>query len=389
MQVDAAIDGLHVKLPSARRARLRLGLHLVLGARRIDLLVVISRHAGDLAQVAEGVRHVVYDPTQRPSWWCLRFWIHRLFCNRNTPVEIRTLLSIVKVLRCRAVISSDAYRVLLNAESYLKSTRLYFVQHGTYLNSEHKSKVLGKVVVERKSKITLFSIGEFDRVNYDRAGIRPDRVIPVGTLKNSAYCLGLAAQTNRRPKKSFDLCIVEKGINPHPDSQFGELRLDTWHHILALLNHYCNQSSPRVIVALSNSAKPSLVLQWIRQHLHYEFEVSNPDDSFATYRVVDESELTIGISITVLCEALSRNKKVLSVDFSDHSIFGLPGNGIEQLRSPSQETFEERVNTLRAIDWSTYRSRLSSETRLLLGPDPQSGIPIINQTLRTDLATNC
>lgn len=377
-----------MKLPSARRARLRLGIHLVLGVRHVDLLVVISRHAGDLAQAAEGIRHVVYDPTRRPSWWCLRFWLYRSFCNRNIPAEIRTLLSIVKVLRCRAVISSDAYRVLLNAESYLNSTRLYFVQHGMYLNSDHKSKVLGKVFVERKSKVTLFSIGEFDKANYDRAGIRPDRVIPVGTLKNSAYCLGLAAQAIRKPTKKYDLCIIEKGIKPHPDSQFGKLRLSTWTHILALLNHYCNQSSPRVIVALSNSAEPSLVLQWIRQHLHYEFDVSNPEDSFATYRAVDESELTIGISNTVLCEALSRKKKVLSVDFSDHTIFGLPGNGIEQLRSPSQETFTERVNALRAIDWSTYQSSLSSETQLLLGPDPQFGIPVINQTLRTDLATN-
>jgi hypothetical protein len=186
--------------------------------------------------------------------------------------------------------------------------------------------------------------------------------------------------------KSYDLCVVEKGIKVEPDSEFSKLRLDSWVHTLSALNHYCHNTDSRVIVALSNSDNPSEVLQWIKRHFRYEFDVSDPLDLFATYRAVDQSEVTIGQSSTVLCEALSRHRKVLSVDYSTPSLFSLPGDGISGLKTPSLEEFAERIDVIRHLDWTTYQKSLSKETIDLLGPDPQLGIHTISQTVRRDLA---
>ena len=372
--------------PSVRRTNHRVASHLVFGLRQVDLLIVLSRHAGDLTLAAEGIRHVVYDPSQRPPWWCFRFWILRLIGNQRVASEIRTLLTIVSVLRCRAIISSDAYRDLIKAEPLLRSAHLYFVQHGLFSANPDKARVLGKSFVIRDSDITLFSIGQFDRRFYVSGGIRPKRVIPIGTLKNSVYCQSMAANAVGGVAKSYDLCVVEKGIKAQPDSDFSKLRLDSWVHILSALNHYCHNTDFRVIVALSNSDDPSEVLQWIKRHFRYEFDVSDPLDPFATYRAVDQSEVTIGQSSTVLCEALSRHRKVLSVDYSTPSLFNLPGDGIAILKNPSLLEFAERIDVIRRLDWATYQKSLSEETIDLLGPDPRLGIHTISQTVRRDLA---
>lgn len=353
--------------------------------RRVDLLVVVSRHASDLRLVTEGIRHAIYDPTKRPPWWCLRFWTSRLIRYRNAPPEVRTLLSIIRVLRCRAVISSDAYRDLSKAEPFVAPTLLYFVQHGLYTANPHKARVLGRSSSFRQSDITLFSIGEFDRTNYRSGGIQPRRVIPIGTLTNSVYCREISPNRARHLLKSYDLCIIEKGIKEHVDSELARLRLESWTLIFQALSHYCGYNNPRVIVALSNSDNPDEAFQWIRKHFQYDFDVTDPKVPFATYRAVDQSELTIGQASTVLCEALGRRKKVLSIDYSTPSLFNLPGDGIAGLKSPSLEEFVERINTTRQLDWITYSKHLSEETTDLVGPDPHSGIPTINQILRRDL----
>jgi hypothetical protein len=162
-------------------------LELVVGFRRIDLLIVESRHAQDLDVVTDGLTFARYDPSTRPPLWCLHFWIYRLFLVAKVPADAKTLIAIARALRVKAIISSDAYKTLDTVTEHLPHVHRYFVQHGIYLDQRNSAITWEQVFPDRSSQITLFSIGVHDQTHYRRWGIRPARIVPTGTLKNSIY----------------------------------------------------------------------------------------------------------------------------------------------------------------------------------------------------------
>jgi len=363
-----------------------LFLHLVVGLRHLDLLIVESRHAQDLDAVTDGLTFARYDPSSRPPLWCLHFWIYRLFLVAQVPEDARTLVAIAKTLRVKAIISSDAYKMLDAVTEQLPRVHRYFVQHGLFLDQGKSVLKREEVIPDHPSQVTLFATGEYDKIHYRRWGIRPQRIIPIGTLKNSVYLTSRAA-IHPGESSAFDLCIVEKGVKPSPDTNLGRLRRDAWEDLLKALTLYCQKFEPRVVVALSSSTEPHDVLSWIKQHFHYEFSVTNHLDDFATYKAIDSSKLTIGQASTVLCEALSRQRKCLSIDYAGVEFWNLPGDGISRLVSPTNEELHDRINQLLRLDWESYSRLLPSELWDLISSDPRAGIAIINTTIRADLST--
>jgi hypothetical protein len=381
------LDERHFRSRSAvtvRANQRNLFLELVVGFRRLDLLIVESRHAQNLDTVADGLTFARYDPSTRAPLWCLHFWIYRLFLVAKVPADAKTLIAIARALRVKAIISSDAYKTLDTVTEHLPHVHRYFVQHGLFLDQQKSLVKREEVFPDHPSQVTLFATGDYDRVHYRRWGIRPQRVVPIGTLKNSVY-LTTGAPIHTRGTSAFDLCIVEKGLKPNPDTDLGIRRRDSWEKILGALTLYCQKFEPRVVVAISHSSEPHEVLSWLKQHFPYEFSVTNHLDPFATYRAVDSSELTIGQASTVLCEALSRQRKCLSIDYADIEFWNLPGEGISRLVSPTDGELHDRINHLLGLDWDSYSRQLPPELRDLMISDPSAGISTINSTIRADL----
>lgn len=361
-----------------------LFLHLVVGLRHLDLLIVESRHAQDLDAVTDGLTFARYNPSSRPPLWCLHFWIYRLFLVTQVPEDARTLVAIAKTLRVKAIISSDAYETLSRAPQHLLKCHFYFVQHGLYIDQRRLQVKRKPPVPDRLVRITLFSVGEYDKENYRKRGVVPARVIPTGTLRNSLHTLRLQ-QLASAPKLDFDICLVEKGIELHPDSELEMLRRESWQTFLQAFNQFCHKFNPRLTVALSNSTDPQGTLAYIRQFLTWEFSSTDPSDSFATYSAIDSSQLTIGHGSTVLCEALSRRKVCLSFDYTGTGFWDLPGSGVHQLTNPNNHELFERINYLLKLDWESYAHKLPPELHDLITEDPSSGVGIMNSTIKDDI----
>lgn len=361
-----------------------LNRRLVLGASRTDTLLVASRHGQNLAAITTGFTYCHYDPSVRPALWCLRFWIHRIFRVASIPKDLRTLVSIARVLNVSAIVATDAYRTLMDAEAYLAGKNLYWVQHGLFIDQRESAIKREIEVPDQAVPITLFAVSDYDVDNYRRWGARPHRILPVGTLQNSFYLTQIA---NRQPtdKSMFDICIIEKGVKLEPDTELGLWRRDGWRALLEDLGAYCRQNRPQVVLALSKSDSMVAVLNWVRLHLNYEFAIADFDDPFATYKAVDASQLSIGQSSTVLCEALSRNKKILAVNNSDLSFWDLPGGGITALRNPSRVELHDRITELLAMRWETYWSAVPAGLKALTVGSPAEAINIMNRTIAADL----
>lgn len=359
-------------------------LALALGLRQIDLLIVESRHANLLDLVADGMVFARYDPSSRPPFWCLRFWFYRVFLVKNIPRDAKTLVAISKTIKPLAIISSDSYETLHTASPYLSNVHLYFVQHGLYLDQRELAIKRKPTPPDHESVLTLFSISNYDILNYRKRGIRPRRIIPTGTLMNSAYMLH-EKRSKTTQAVEFDICIVEKGIYPNPRSDLEVRRTESWATLLLALNSFCHQHSPRVVVALSPSDEPRELLLWMSQFLDYKITVTNPIEAFATYKAIDSSDLSIGTGSTALVEALSRQKKCLSVDYTSTGFWDLPGEGIARLYGPNNDELFARIGLIARLTWASYSSQLPYELLSLVVDDPIGGIEKINSTIKTDI----
>lgn len=365
-----------------RRHR-NLHLALLIGRTKVSALVVKSRHGENLGEITGNLRYCVFDPQVRPPIWCIRFWVRRAFFVSSLPKEIRTLSAIAQTLRVRVVISTDQYRDLLTAERHLKGIRFYWVQHGLFFDQRSESIRREEAYPDRNTSVTLFALSSYDCENYRRWGARPDRVIPVGSLNNSVY-LNLPRTFRDEISLNYDLCIVEKGLNPNPDSELSAIRRDNFAELLGGLAPYCSNNSLKVVVALSQSSNQDAVLEWIRNTFLYNFDIVYSRADFSTYRTVDRSDVTIGQVSTVLSEALCRNRKVLSVNFTSLNYLVLPGGGIASITRPSRMELAERLDVIRRASWANYWSAVSAETRALTVADPVSAVSKINQILMAD-----
>lgn len=356
---------------------------LIFGFTRVDLVVVASRHGQNLASVTDDLKCFFYNPSKRPPVWCLRFWFHRVFTVTKIPSGLRTLVTITRLLSAKGILSTDSYSALADAEHHLGSVKLYWVQHGLFLDQRSDTLKREPEMADRSSSITLFAVAPYDHEHYRRWGVRPTQTLPVGSLQNSFFLKNVGQISGT--SSSYDICLIEKGIKVHPDSELGRMRKASWHSFLKDFNEYCCARDLRVVIALNRSSEEEKTLEWLETQFTYGFDTTQTDDEFSTYKAVDASSLTIGQASTVLVEALCRQKKVLGFNYSKLGYWDLPGTGLSHLNSPSYETLSERIDTLLPMSWDTYWSNTPEELKQLTVDKPSETISIINKVLRTEL----
>jgi len=356
---------------------------LILGVSQVDLVVVTSRHGQNLASVLDNFRCFFYNPAERPPIWCLRFWFHRTFMVTRIPPALRTLVTITRLLSAEGVLSTDSYSALADAERHLGTAKLFWVQHGLFLDQRLDVLKREDESPDRTSSITLFAVSRYDIEHYRRWGVRPAQTLPVGSLQNS-YFLKNVRRAGKSPD-SYDICLVEKGIKVDPDSEIGKLRKASWHSFLRDFNEYCCTRDLRVIIALSRSTEERETLTWLKTQITHGFDTTQTDDEFSTYKAVDAATLTIGQVSTVLIEALCRQKKILAFNYTNLGYWDLPGAGLSHVNSPTSEMLFDRIDTLLPMSWDTYWSNLPEELKELTVDKPAEAISTINKVLRAEL----
>ena len=357
---------------------------LIFGKRSTDLLVVASRNGQALAKPTDNLSFYFYDPTKRMPIWCLRFWFYRIFLTSSIPKEFRTLVTLAKILSVRGILATDAYKTLADAENYLGSVKLFWVQHGIFYGHFISSREVAPL--KRFSRITLFAISPHDVENYQRFGIVPGRIIPTGSLQNCAYLSEANSMT--RHLNRYDICLVLRTVQISELEQLNQTIKQTIQTFLEDFNQYCKTRKPRVVIAISPNSSGSIHqenLQWILRFLLHDFDVTDSRDQFATYRAIDSSNLTVGTHSTVLVEALSRGRKILNFNYSNLALLDLPSAGLSHMNSPSYATLCERIDTLLSMSWDTYWSNTPKELKNLTVDEPGETILTINKVLRAEL----
>ena len=92
----------------------------------------------------------------------------------------------------------------------------------------------------------------------------------------------------------------------------------------------------------------------------------NENQTYNTYLNVMRSKLVIGQISTVLREAISFRKKVLSCNFSEHPDMIFPGKGICSLDNVPYNLFEERVLHILSMTEKEYFDGLTVEKDFIM-----------------------
>ena len=359
---------------------------LVFGFPKHDILLVNSRHGQWLPVAFEGFGAFHYDPRIRPSVWCFRFWFTRIFLTKSVPRNVRSLVAIARTVGASRIVASDAFRDLMDVESSLPETKLFWTQHGLYLDQSGSTLQREDTNGFRDSRIVLFALSEYDQNNYRRWGASKLNTIPVGSLNNGIH-EKTRAQVSSICRSDFDICLIEKGLKLNPDSDYGRGFKENWDNFLPIFSEYINSERPRLIVAVSKSSERSAVVRYLYDKLKYDFTITDEDD-FSTYRASDLANVTIGIASTVLAESLSRKRKVLSFNCTTYTVWDFPGSNFVRINSEPQlplELLRTKLNETLALSWEDYAKK-ASETLQLFAVDGSKTIDRIRHEVTDGLA---
>ena len=129
---------------------------------------------------------------------------------------------------------------------------------------------------------------------------------------------------------------------------------------------------------------------------NYNFEIfQSPEETqkYSSYINIMQSKLTIALWSTMLREAISFEKKILSFNTTGHPDVIFPGpdvtfpqESICILTKPSYELFEERVLKILSMTNKEYFSQLGKEKSFLMAPTVETASILrkkINKLLNT------
>lgn len=200
---------------------------------------------------------------------------------------------------------------------------------------------------------------------------KPLRTMPIGSLRDSMY----RATKYRSEVSENQICVVSQfkemggtGLTL-PDQR--QLNIDL---MLANTKRYAMERNCVIAIALYAKSEPYLSIErnWYRERFGDLCVFNDPLVDFATYRLVDESSISLGIHTSVLWEALGRKQKILACNFTGESVFQFPIPGIWYLTNGDYSEFERRLDTIRSMSVSAFEELLAEWPSFIISFDPQN-----------------
>jgi hypothetical protein len=345
-----------------------------------DIVIIKSRHGNSLLSVVAGLNSVVINPTRFPIWISWKFAYCFLWKFRGAERVTRHVLATLEATNARVLLSTDAVSQLTEIKALNPAVEVIAVMHGLYIEQPNDLRIRESWKKTQDSDVTLFALGEYDKLHYRRWGNVHQNVLPMGSLNDSIY----RSRSSNNVEKIYDVCIVEGSVDPNARKEFAKIRLQNWTLLTSFLNQVVTRENLKVVVALSQSTKEAAVREWFSSRFDSALDFVDNSIEFATYRSIDSSHISVGETSTALVEGLGRGNKILSLNFSETPLLDLPVHPICRLHKPNFNSFSERFQELRNLNYDDFRDLTGKTTRFINSYD--SGHPT-HVVLRTFIET--
>ena len=332
-------------------------------------MIIKSRHGNSLLGVVAGLNSVVIDPTRFSIWISWKFAYCFLWKFRKTERFTRHVLATLEATNARVLLSTDAVSQLTQIKMMKPAVEVIAVMHGLYIEQPNDFRIRESWKKTQDSDVTLFALGEYDKLHYRRWGNVHQNVLPVGSLNDSIY----RSRSSNNVEKIYDVCIVEGSVDPNARKEFAKIRLQNWTLLTNFLNQVVTRENLKVVVALSQSTKEAAVREWFSSRFDSALDFVDNSIEFATYRSIDSSHISVGETSTALVEGLGRGNKILSLNFSETPLLDLPVHPICRLHKPNFNSFSERFQEIRNLKPDEFQDLTRQSTRFINSYD--SGRP--------------
>lgn len=353
---------------------------------RVDVVVINLHLSPFVEECLHGINYLAIDLKNPTIFFDFRF----LLCLLRTNLRVSRLAAWVTAIAhasgSRVVLTMDNFDTNFHhqgCESLLHeigticaSSKLLSIQHGQDLRRSS--------VTSCTKNVTLLCWGDWVRDNFPLFGRTEAKYVAVGALVNDLYL-------RIRPKVSKEnalLLVSTVKDETWWGDESGE-RQRGYGELVDFVNVFSRHRSIRPVVALTidRDHDPSineseLEQNWFKNRLNGNVQFTEPrslfgsggpfgsparaprypKERYATYFLSDCSEVTIGMSSTVLWESFSRGNKILSINLTNNSIYNFPVDGVWSLQQPSYEEFSNRLEWILGMNDKEW-SELSKQAR--------------------------
>jgi len=316
------------------------------------------------------------------------------------------LTALIKVIAPKIVITHISDSEDFHIISKILNNKIKFIAIQTYAPTAFNTMFPGK---GKKNFFIpkFFCYSKFDELFYKKKKVNIGSFEAVGSIKSSlAYEYTQSEKLKINPNK-YDICLIAETIDCFNKSDFPQVKnLHDCHGLVAEFTHrLCRKHNLNMVLpgkAAKDTAGARREIYFYKHYLkNYNFEIFQPPKEtkeYSSYMNIMQSKLTIALCSTMLREAISFEKKILSFNPTGHPdvIFPVPGITFPQesiciLTKPSYELFEERVLKILSMTNEEYFSQLGIEKSFLMTPTVETASILrkrLKQTLEYSINDN-
>lgn len=267
-------------------------------------------------------------------------------------------------------IDNSAYFQIL---SRIDQKRTYFaIQNGTRTLFCVRDSLLSLPKFASTISMTnFFCFGKRDIDLYTRNGHKIDAYIPVGSLVGGYYKSQISVPVT---KPLYDLCLIsqwnEQFFGNTDRDGFSARWLKKVTGLNAFLVRLLDETGLTLVICPRND-NDAAEWNFFKISFGEKARIEESDrKGFSTYRVVDQSQLTIAVDSTVLLETFSCGQKVLWCNVPDDEFSEMPHAGISYFRGDDYDAFKERVLMLLKMSQEDYELQTRERARYINNFDP-------------------
>jgi hypothetical protein len=345
--------------------------------------------------------------TLRPKfiYWLLRYW-------QKGSRLAAWIAATSQVTGARVILGMDNFDLNQHSKSgptlyeelgsILPNVEILSIQHGQELRRFTPS--------DRKKRVKLLCWGDWVSENFPKFGRTEGEFVSVGALVDGLY-------RKERPaaiEKDVKICLIST-IKDRTwwGSEIGERR-SGYESLVEYLRLFAQARgiSPHVALTIrrdQNTELDEVTIErnWFLERLGGEINFTEPKlifgsphpqigelrqpkhifERYSTYYLCDRSEVTLGMTSSVLWESFGRGNKVLAVNLTDNPIYDFPIPGVWSMRQPTYAKFENRLQELLRMpdeQWE-QESREARNHLMTYNPDCPPHVEI-NQEIKRALA---
>ena len=266
--------------------------------------------------------------------------------------------------------------------SKILHNKIKFIAFQTYMPN------MFEIMFSKKGKKNFFipkffCYGKCDELFYKNKKVNIGTIESVGSIKASLTYEYVKSKKLKINPDKYDICLISESRAVINKDWPQVKTLDDSIGLVAEFTHkLCKKHNLNLVFSgkiNKTDADAKREIYFYKHYLkNYDFKISEPsfiEKTYSSYINIMQSKLTIALFSTMLREAISFDKKILSFNTTGYLDTKFPGPNIEFpqesiciLEKPSYELFEERVLRILSITNEEYFSQLGKEKSFLMHP---------------------